>query len=457
MTQLPFHPLAELFPLFADAELDELAADIKAHGQRDPIIMTQGMDAILDGRNRYRACLKIGVQPRFEPYEGEEAGMLDFVVSRNLRRRHLTESQRAMIAADLASMKRGDNQHASKEATSQAKAAQLMNASRPSVQRAAKVKANGDPGLREAVLAGELSVSGAAVIAGLPKEEQTSIVAGGPDTMRTAARAAIAGHRAGYSGDFEWYTPPEYLDLARRVLGAIDLDPASCARAQENVGAATFYNQADDGLSKEWEGRVWLNPPYAHPAIANFVDKLIGEYLAGRAREAILLTNSSSDTGWFHAAAGAASGICLTKGRISFLSPDRQIAPPKQGQAFFYFGPNAARFAEVFGGIGLVYGRPMPAEVEAPNVFRLHGSALPSAEQPVEIVKAVPAKKVAVAKKGKAKRSAKKAKAKPAKKAKPTNRPPNYHRDYMRKRRAKEKVEAAAKAAAAPVEERAAA
>ena len=83
------------------------------------------------------------------------------------------------------------------------------------------------------------------------------------------------------TGENEWFTPPEFLELARTVLGVIDLDPASSDKAQEVVQAEQYFAKADDGLAKQWHGRVWLNPPYAQPFIAQFVAKLVAEIEAG--------------------------------------------------------------------------------------------------------------------------------------------------------------------------------
>lgn len=98
------HPLAELFPLMPDSDIALLADDIKANGQQHAIVLYEGK--ILDGRNRYRACNLARVEPKYAKFPGGDP--LKFVLSRNLHRRHLTDAQRAMVAAKIANMKRGD-------------------------------------------------------------------------------------------------------------------------------------------------------------------------------------------------------------------------------------------------------------------------------------------------------------------------------------------------------------
>ena len=98
-----FHPFANVFPLLDDDDLGTLTKDIRENGQREPVILYDGK--ILDGRNRYRACVELGIPAIFDHSKAsndEEA--LRESVSRNLRRRHLTASQRAMIGADLLPM-----------------------------------------------------------------------------------------------------------------------------------------------------------------------------------------------------------------------------------------------------------------------------------------------------------------------------------------------------------------
>jgi len=170
------------------------------------------------------------------------------------------------------------------------------------------------------------------------------------------AMAEIADHVRGTfgTGENEWYTPAEYLELARKVMGAIDLDPASSDFGQETVQALEYFTPVQNGLQRDWHGRVWLNPPYSQPDIGYFVSKLISEFGAGHVTTAILLTHNYTDTGWFHEAAGVSSAICFTRGRVKFHDEKGTVAAPTQGQAFFYFGEDIAAFVAHFQAVGFV-------------------------------------------------------------------------------------------------------
>jgi phage N-6-adenine-methyltransferase len=161
-------------------------------------------------------------------------------------------------------------------------------------------------------------------------------------------------HRAQGTGENEWYTPAQYLDAARELLGGFDIDPATSDAAQARVKAAQWFTKDDDGLAQEWKGKVWLNPPYSQPLIHQFVAKLVEEVEAGNVTEAVMLTHNYTDTGWFHLAERAASNICFTRGRIRFEGADGSFASPTQGQAFFYFGPRGGAFRQAFQQWGFV-------------------------------------------------------------------------------------------------------
>lgn len=93
------HEYAKLFPPMSEEEFEELVEDIRQNGQLEPIIVYEGK--ILDGRNRYNACLKLGIKPKMIDYNGESLDPLNFVISKNIKRRHLTASQKALLALEL--------------------------------------------------------------------------------------------------------------------------------------------------------------------------------------------------------------------------------------------------------------------------------------------------------------------------------------------------------------------
>lgn len=169
---MKFHPYSEVFPLLEGPALDELAADIKANGLREDIWLYEGQ--ILDGRNRFLACQKAKIRPVYRKYLGREP--LAFVVSLNIQRRHLSDSQRAMAAAKVATLRDGQKKPAASieaaGAASQIEAAESFGVGRSSVQRARKVVDSGSKALQHAVESGEVSVNKAAAVVDLPKAQQ---------------------------------------------------------------------------------------------------------------------------------------------------------------------------------------------------------------------------------------------------------------------------------------------
>lgn len=371
------HPIANIFPPMSDSEFSSLKADIEQYGQREPIWLYEGK--VIDGRHRLRACEELGDEPLCKVYDGFDP--VAFVVSLNLHRRHMNESQRAMVGARIANLAQGARTDlAPIGGMSQRQAAKLLSVSERSVERAAKVNADCAPEVVAAVEAGHMSVSLAAQVAALPDEDEQLIVAMNEDPvrMREAARDIVHNHRAQGTGANEWYTPAEYIEAARRVMGDINLDPASSDQAQEVVQAKHWHTEEDDGLSHDWSGTVWLNPPYSQPAIQHFVEKLIlstGKLRGlkyGDVHAAILLTHNYTDTAWFQLAAGEATAICFTRGRVGFVNPEGKRASPTQGQAFFYYGEDEDLFIAEFKRFGFcvkVLARCDRDAVSKPNEF----------------------------------------------------------------------------------------
>lgn len=151
----------------------------------------------------------------------------------------------------------------------------------------------------------------------------------------------------------DWRTPRKFLDAARRVLGAIDLDPASSAEANETVQASIFYTEDDDGLKQPWKGRVWLNPPYGGQA-RGFIERLIREYEVGNVSAGLALINSHpTETKWFQEL--FRYSVCFIRGRIDFGGPSREVSTSStHGSAIAYLGADLDGFVREFTQFGAV-------------------------------------------------------------------------------------------------------
>lgn len=169
----PSHPLADIFPMIAEADLKVLAADIAANGQVEPILLLEGK--VLDGRNRQAACGLAGVKPIYAEFGGSDP--LSFVLSKNLHRRHLSESQRAIAAAMIVDWERGVNQATVGSANLPTRrAAEKLSVSERAVTAARRVREHGAPELIDAIRAGKVSVHAGEALSELQHAEQARIV-----------------------------------------------------------------------------------------------------------------------------------------------------------------------------------------------------------------------------------------------------------------------------------------
>ena len=174
------HPLAGVFPLMVGAELDALIADIGENGLNEPIVVFEGQ--ILDGRNRERACKKAGVEPRYVEFDSSRSP-IEFVISANIKRRHLDQGQLAAVAANIATMthggvrvRRGEQVATLPLEVAQKSAASLVGVSPRVVTAATAVKKKGDPCVFEALMEGRVGAMRAAEIVALPAEDQRFLV-----------------------------------------------------------------------------------------------------------------------------------------------------------------------------------------------------------------------------------------------------------------------------------------
>lgn len=190
MTKIyPLHPFADLFPAMGETEYAELREDIRQNGVREAIVLANN-EFVLDGRHRLKACVELGLIPHYRNLAGDDDQLLAYVISTNLRRRHLDKAQREIIAAQIATLREGrpDKTSSIELVKSQRQAAAEMGVSVSGVKRARVVVEKGSPELVEAVKQGTIAVSAAAEIARVPAAEQVEIIARGKKEIKAAAK-----------------------------------------------------------------------------------------------------------------------------------------------------------------------------------------------------------------------------------------------------------------------------
>lgn len=239
------HPLADLFPMMSADEHAALVEDVRERGVQRPIVLLDGM--VLDGRNRYMAARDAEVGYRVVEFTGSDP--LAFVISENMRRRHLTDSQRAMVAAKIARLPKGANQHSRASADlptlSTAAAAEQLSVPVRTVTAAKSVVRDGAAELVAAVETGQVSVSAAAEVAKLPEAEQQEIVAQGPAAVKDAAKAAR--HKADPVAPAPDVEPvdPERRKLAKLTTDALIDDVLGLRASLEDAKAKVAALKAE--------------------------------------------------------------------------------------------------------------------------------------------------------------------------------------------------------------------
>jgi hypothetical protein len=180
------------------------------------------------------------------------------------------------------------------------------------------------------------------------------------------------------SGNVEYFTPAEIIFAARRTLGGIDLDPASCAAANERVKARLFYSAEDDGFKWTWKGRIWMNHPFGRrinrnhpkweelcrsrgvpvdapmiPGNEDWVNKLEADYEAGHVKSACCITYACTSEEWFQPLARRPQ--CFLTPRTNYILPNGKVLKGvSKGSVVTYYGENVARFAAEFAKLGVV-------------------------------------------------------------------------------------------------------
>lgn len=335
--------IKDLIHSLSTEEYEGLKTSLLEHGQRDDIQLgftKEHGEFILDGHNRHEILTEAdnkcvyGEPIRFESLDDAKI----WIINNQFSRRNLTAYLRGELALKLESLIES-RQGARTDLTSVPIGTEVEHPHRQSAKNAqvghntyAKIKfitENASEEVKDSLRAGDTSIHA--------------------EYEKLKRRGAHVQHN---SGDNERDIPKKYIEAAREIMGTIDLDPASSESANEVVGALKFYNLDDSSLEKEWNGSIWLNPPYSQPLIGEFAEKLVKEIGDGNTTQACVLVNNATDTSWCQLLLGATRAICFIKGKIKFWSTLEKRGSPLQGQIILYYGDEREKFKETFSKFG---------------------------------------------------------------------------------------------------------
>ncbi len=348
-----------MIPPLQPEERAQLEANLLADGCRDPLVIWNGI--LVDGHNRYDICTTFEL-----PYQtvslslADRAAAEDWIDANQLGRRNLAPDQASLLRGRRynrtkkthggdrrsESVSSGQNVHL-KELSSE-RLAQQHGVDERTIRRDGQFAAAVEtlkpsiPDIEQRVMRGDV-----------PSREAVVAAAKTPEAAKGILDTAV--HVSHNSGNNEWYTPPAIVEAARVAMDGIDVDPASCEVANKTVNASVFFSAADDGLSQEWHGNVFLNPPYATPLVGQFAEAVSAKYDLGEIAQACVLVNNATETVWFQRVLQSASAVCFLKSRVRFLDPSGAASgAPLQGQAVLYLGAHPDRFAQSFEVFGCV-------------------------------------------------------------------------------------------------------
>jgi len=341
----------ELIPPLSAEEFSQLEFNLIQDGCREPLVVWEGRDILIDGHNRYQICQANGIE--FDTVELEfdnEREAEIWIIRNQFGRRNITNFVRAELALKLKpkiaakakekQISEGKNLggnstlcQTSDEGSIDTKKelASIAGVSHDTINRVERILDSADDDTKEKLRSGEISVNKA-----------FNDVSGKP-------------HVSNNSGNNEWYTPHKYVDACRSAMGCIDTDPATCKFANQYIGAAVAFTKEDEGQNQQWGGNVWLNPPYSQPDISEFSDAVVREWNSGRVESMCVLVNNATETAWFQSMLSDATAVCFVRGRIKYLNQEGVPAnSPLQGQAILYFGDKQSSFRKHLGAFGVV-------------------------------------------------------------------------------------------------------
>ena len=316
--------LRRLIPPPTEAECAE-EAQLLRDGCLAPLIVWAERGVLLDGHNRVEICDRFGIEYPVREISlpsRDEAKL--WIIRHQLGRRNLTPDQASYLrgleyqqtkqrhgGARVSSPQNEDLKTADRLAQKHGVAKATIERDAAFAQAVDQLNDTVLPGIRDKVFAGDGPAK--AVIVEAAKvavvEPQRAVAMLSPSAAPSSPSSPHVAHN---SGNNEWFTPSEVVEAAREVMGGIDLDPVSCTAANKAVKASYFFSAEDDGLSKPWAKRVFMNPPYAQPLIQQFCSKLVNHIQA---------VTSPPPSCWLTTRRKPA-------GSRNYLRPSRQCASP---------------------------------------------------------------------------------------------------------------------------------
>jgi hypothetical protein len=153
------------------------------------------------------------------------------------------------------------------------------------------------------------------------------------------------------SGNFEYYTPVEIVELARTLMGTIDLDPASSINANKVIKAKSFYTEKDFPLMKDWIGNIFMNHPFSRINNKLFIKKLVSEFEKNNITQACCITYAATSEKWFEPLLKFPQ--CFIYGRTNYRLPNGNIKKGvTKGSVITYLGNDIENFIKIFSAIG---------------------------------------------------------------------------------------------------------
>lgn len=368
-TEIRINPkFRDLIPPLAPDEYKQLEKNLLTDGIRDPLVVWG--DVLVDGHNRYELARKHNL-----PFDtvskdfADEADAAIWIMQNQLGRRNLGDFVRVEMAykcEDAVKAKARERQLSTlaqnadnsvrenfptRRATDEL--GTMAGVSGKTYEHGVAVLKTAPPSVIEAAKKDEISINAAYEVTKMPFAAQQEIadrIEQGEMPKEVIAEVKAKPHVSFNSGNNEWYTPKEIIEAARKVMGSIDVDPASSDIANEVVKAAEYYTAETNGLDKTLHGNVWMNPPYSSDLIDKFITKVVEE--RADYAQAVVLVNNATETQWFHKLVSVASAVCFPRGRVRFYMPDGKTGAPLQGQAIIYIGPEPGKFLNEFRSIG---------------------------------------------------------------------------------------------------------